>query len=243
VIGAPNGTTYSTAIAGRGASGTLNGWKTGSRRAILAWPNWKVVNAGTSAVETRPAEMYVAGVMAAVDSAEGYWVSPSNHEVKGVVEPETMITFAINDPNSQANLLNGAGIVTFINAFGSGYRVWGNRNAGFPANTDPEVFISVIRTSDVIDVSVEQAMLQWLDRPLNQALIDGVRQTVNGFLNTLAGRGAILDGKCIYIPAKNPPAQLAAGQLIFDVDYMPPVPGERITFDRFINIAYLSKLA
>lgn len=243
VLEAPNGTTYSTAIAGRGSSGTINGWKTGSKRALLAWPNWKVVNNGTSAIEVRPASMYLAGQIAATDDAEGYWNSPSNRQVKGVIEPEVLVTFAINDPNSQANLLNGAGICTSINAFGSGYRTWGNRNAGFPGATDPETFISVIRTSDVIDVSVENAMLQWLDKPINNALIDGVRQTVNQFINTLAGRGAVIDGKCIYVPAKNPPSEIAAGHLVFDVDYMPPVPGERITFDRYINIAYLAKLA
>lgn len=243
ILEAPNGTTYANAIAGRGASGTVNGWKTGSKRAVLAWPNYKVVNNGTSIVEVRPASMYLAGLIASTDESLGYWYSPSNREIKGVTEPETLITFAINDPTCQANLLNGAGICTTINAFGSGFRAWGNRNAGFPAATDPETFISVIRTSDVIDVSVENAMLQWLDRPINQALIDGVRQTVNGFLNTLAGRGAILDGKCLYIPAKNPAIEIAAGHLVFDVDYMPPVPGERITFDRYINIAYLSKLA
>lgn len=240
IFDAPTATSYATAIAGRGSSGTINGWKTGDKRAILAWPNWKVVNAGTGVTEVRPASQYLAGVICAVDTNEGYWNSPSNHQVLGVVEPEVLVTFALNDQNCQANLLNAAGITTAINA--GGFRTWGNRSAAYPTSTAPEQFIPVLRTSDTIDVSVELAMLQYIDKPLNQALLDAVRATVNGFLNTLAGRGAIIDGKCLYIPAKNPALELAAGHVVFDIDYMPPVPGERITFDRFINIAYLANL-
>lgn len=39
----------------------------------------------------------------------------------------------INDPNSEANLLNEAGIITVFNSYGTGIRLWGNRSAAFPS--------------------------------------------------------------------------------------------------------------
>ena len=38
---------------------------------------------------------------------------------------------AINDANSEANLLNEAGIITVFNSYGTGIRLWGNRSAAF----------------------------------------------------------------------------------------------------------------
>ena len=243
IYSAPNGTNYTTALAGRGSSGTVPGFKAGSNRVILAWPNWKVVNNGTGVTETRPADQYLAGVIAATDANFGYWYSPSNKQVLGVVEPETAVQWSINDETCQANILNGAGVVTIINAFGGGFRFWGNRNASFPAASGPETFISVVRTTGVIDTSIEFAMLQYLDEPLDQAIIDAIRNTVNGFLNALKGRRAILGGQCQFLPEKNPALELAAGHLVFDVDYMAPPSTERITFDRALNIEYLKTLA
>jgi phage tail sheath protein FI len=85
-------------------------------------------------------------------------------------------------------------------------------------------------------------MIQFIDRPINNALIDAITETVNGFIRTLIGREALVDGECTYNPSKNPPTQVANGQLVFDLTFMPPVPGERITFEAFIDINLLSNL-
>jgi len=90
--------------------------------------------------------------------------------------------------------------------------------------------------------SVELSMLQFIDRPINQALIDDIRESVNSFIRTLIGRGALIDGKCSYDPAKNEATQIAAGHLVFDIEFMPPTPAERITFESFINIELLNQL-
>jgi uncharacterized protein len=152
------------------------------------------------------------------------------------------ITAHISDPQSQANILNENGIVTVFNSFGTGLRSWGNRSASFPSSTAPSNFIAVQRTADIIHESIERACLQFIDRPINQALIDAIRDTVNAFMRTLIQRGAIIDGVCTYDPAKNEPTQLAAGQIVFDIEFMPPTPAERITFDSFINIEFLRQL-
>ena len=155
---------------------------------------------------------------------------------------ELPITALINDSTTEANALNEAGIVTLFNSFGSGIKTWGNRSAAFPTDTSPENFINVQRTADILHESIEYNMLQFIDRPINQALIDSIRESVNGFIRTLIMRGALIDGKCVYDPAKNPATEIAAGHLVFDLEFMPPTPAERITFESFINIELLKAL-
>ena len=67
-------------------------------------------------------------------------------------------------------------------------------------------------------------------------------QSVNAFIRTLISRGALIDGKCTYDPTKNPPTEIALGHLTFDLEFMPPTPAERITFESFINIELLKQL-
>jgi phage tail sheath protein FI len=157
-------------------------------------------------------------------------------------DPELVISGDIADASTEANALNEAGICTYIN-IGGEYRTWGNRSAAFPTNTAPENFLSVQMTADVIHDSIEQAMLPFIDQPLTAGLIDSIQETVNGFIRTLIGRGALIDGSyCVYNPAKNPVEQLALGQIVFDIVMMPPVAAERITFESFIDIKLLANL-
>lgn len=235
------------AITGRGPSGTY--FNTSNKRAILAYPMMKVsdpnpgnaVN-GIAPDILSPYSQHLAGVIAQVDIEEGYWVSPSNHEIAGITGVERQLTAAINDETTETNLLNGAGIVTIFNAFGTGIRVWGNRNASFPSSTAVDNFIPVRRTADVIEESIELAQMQFLDQPINFATIDAVRESVNSFLRSLVQRGAIVDGECYYNPADNPTNELAAGHVTFTYTFLPPPPMERMTFKAVIDINLLKAL-
>lgn len=241
LIDAPIGTTVSEAIAGRGSDGTIN-FNTSNKRAVLCFPHVKRYDTATDAEVLEPLSQRLAGVIAARDVEKGYWWSPSNAEIKGIVGMELPITALINDSTTEANALNEAGVVTLFNSFGTGIRTWGNRSAAFPTNTSPENFINVQRTADILHESIEYNMLQYIDRPINQALIDTIRESVNGFIRTLIMRGALIDGKCVYDPAKNPVTEIAAGHLTFDLEFMPPTPAERITFESYINIELLKAL-
>ncbi len=241
LIDAPAGITVQQAVEGRGPSGSIN-FNTSSERAILCYPHLKVYDPLTNADRLEPMSPRLAGLMCATDVERGYWWSPSNQEFKGIVGTERPITARVNDPQSEANLLNETGIVTVFNSFGSGYRAWGNRSAAWPSVSHPKNFICVRRTADVLHESVEYAMLQFLDRPINDALIDDIRGSVNAFVRTLVGRGALIDGSCTYDPSKNPPTELALGHLTFDIAFMPPTPAERISFESFIDINLLRGL-
>lgn len=241
LIDAPVGTTVQEAITGRGPSGTIN-FETSSKRAVLCFPHVKRYDTATDTEVLEPLSQRLAGVIAAKDVDKGYWWSPSNTEIKGITGSEIAITALINDSTTEANALNEAGIVTLFNSFGTGIRAWGNRSAAFPTETSPANFINVQRTADILHESIEYAMLQFIDRPINQALIDSIRESVNGFIRTLIMRGALIDGRCVYDVAKNPVTEIAAGHLTFDIEFMPPTPAERISFESFINVELLKAL-
>lgn len=234
------GDTPTDAITDRGDATTPFG--TSSKRAILTYPRLKAFDAASNANIVVPYSAYLAGLIAATDNKDGYWFSPSNREIKGIVGVERLISAAVNDASTEANLLNEKGIVTVFNSFGTGIRSWGNRSAAFPTSTAPGNFIAVQRTSDILHESLELATLQFIDQPLNNALIDAIRDSVNSFIRSLIQRGALIDGECTYDPTKNPSTELAAGHVTFDITFMPPTPAERITFESFIDINLLKTL-
>lgn len=238
LLDAPAGTTVSVAIAGRGPNGVIN-FNTSSKRAILCYPYVRAYDASIDATILQPYSQFLAGVIAATDNEFGYWFSPSNKEINGITGTEIKLSAAVNDAQTDVNALNEVGIVTIFNSFGTGLRTWGNRSASFPTSTTVDNFISVQRTADIVHESLELAMLQFIDQPITQAVIDAIRETGNQFLRTLIGRGAVIDGSVTYDPAKNPQTELAAGHLTFDIEFIPPTPAERITFESFLNIELL----
>ncbi|MBV8362434.1 MAG: phage tail sheath family protein, partial [Deltaproteobacteria bacterium] len=98
------------------------------------------------------------------------------------------------------------------------------------------------RVMDGIEQSVQLALIQYLDQPINNALIASILASVNSFLRTLIGRGALIAGTATFNPAENPASQIANGQLVFDIDCMPPPPAERLTFNVTIDTSLLGQL-
>ncbi len=258
LIDSPPSMPVASAISNRGTPG--NAFNTSSKRAILCYPQESFYDTGIiptgvtlgatgapvmsqfNALAVGPYSSWVAGSIAAQDLANGYWWSPSNVEIEGILGPDVQLYASAIDANSDVNNLNSNGIVTVFNAFGTGFRVWGNRSSAYPSSTAPDNFISVRRTMDVIEESVELAMLQFIDQPISNALITAILASVNSFLRSLIQRGALVAGSASYDPAANPPAQISAGQLVFDIDVMPPPPAERLTFQTFIDISLLQQL-
>ena len=223
--------TVSAAIGWRTSTAPYN---TASERMVLCFPYLK----DRFGVE-RPYSQFLAGAIANKDSVRGYWFSPSNTELVGAIEPKIQMTMSYTDAGSDANLLNEKGYVTVFSAFGTGLRVWGNRSALFPTSTSPKNFIAVRRVADLLHESLEAAMLPFLDQPINTALIDAIKETVNAFMRTLIARGALVDGECVFDSAKNPETEIAQGKLLFDFNFMPPVPMERVRFESFVDISLL----
>lgn len=239
---APASTTVAGAIAGRGIAGTI-GFNTSDKRVVLLYPQIKTYDTATNANGNYWYSAFYCGVMIANDQNNGYWWSPSNKEIKSAVGIERNITSNLSDASTEANQLNEVGITTVYASFGTGYRVWGNRNAAYPSNTSVCNFVNIQRTDDIVSESVELGALKYIDRPIDQAFIDLVREEGNAFIRSLVQRGALLPGsKLVYNPADNDPAELAAGHITFERQYMVPAPAERITFKSVLDINLLKAL-
>jgi hypothetical protein len=231
----PIGATVSQVITGRGSNGVID-LATGSRRAVLCYPFVQVAGI------LEPYSQNLAGLAASVDLNEGFWVSPSNHTLTRVEALERPITWSLGDPSCEANQLNAVGIVTAVRGYGTGFLAWGNRSAAWPTDTDPRNFICVQVVQDVFDEAVERAMLPYVDRPLNRATLDAVRETVNTYITGLVQKGALVGGSCTWSPADNPTSELALGHAVFTNSIMPPVPMEEITFKSQVDTTWLATL-
>ncbi|WP_153799073.1 phage tail sheath family protein [Foetidibacter luteolus] len=243
VLDSTYGMSVSDAIAARGGASSSN-FNTADERAILLYPYLKAYDEATGSDQVDfPYSAFYAGVMAATDREFGYWFSPSNKPIRGITGVEKQISASLNDDTADTNILNAAGITTVFNSFGTGFLAWGNRNASFPVNTTPKNFISMRRIADVIHESLEQACMQFSDRPINMALIDDIRQTGNNFIGILVGRGALIEGsRVVFKKANNPDPDLANGHVKFDIEFMGATPAERITFLSRLDISLYSNL-
>jgi len=240
-IDAPIGTTPAQALSGRGPSGSIN-FNTSSERVRLCYPHVKVYDPATDSEKLQPLSIRAAGLRARVDDERGYWWSSSNNELVGVIGLERSLTARVDDPYSEVNLLNENGITTVFNSFGTGLRLWGNRTAAWPTVTHMKNFENVRRTKDIVDESIRYSSLQFVDRPINDALIESIVETVNQFLRKLIRDEALIGGECWYDSARNPQTQIELGQLLFNYKLTPPPPFERGTFETEITGEYLATL-
>lgn len=208
----------------------------GSERAYLVDP-WLMVRRPDGSQAPEPASARVAGLIALSDEINGFWASPSNQVIRGVLRPARSLSWAIDDPNTQANYLNEVGVATFI--VHDGVRLWGNRSCA----TDPRwSFLCVRRTADMINESLLYAHLWAVDRNITKTYVDEVTEGVNAYLRQLKAKGAILGGKCWADPDLNTSEAIADGRVYFDFDFTPTYPAEHITFRSRMVGDYLEEI-
>lgn len=207
----------------------------GSPRVYMVDPGVKKLIDG--AVADAPASPCVAGLIAKSDNDRGFWWSPSNQNINGIIGTTRAVDFALGDANARANLLNEQKIATIIRQ--DGYRLWGNRTL----SSDPKwAFLSVRRTADIINDSLLRAHLWAVDRNITKTYIQDVTEGVNAYLRHLTTIGAILGGRCWADPELNTPDQIAQGKVYFDFDFTPPYPAEHITFRSQMVQDYLTEI-
>ena len=204
-----------------------------SRRLFLVDPGVKV---GTPAA-VEPASARVAGLIARTDADRGFWWSPSNQPIVGVVGTTRPVDFRLGDPTSRANMLNENDIATIIRE--DGFRLWGNRTT----SSDPKWrFLNVARIADAVNERILHGHLWAVDRNLTRTYLADVVEGVNAFLRELVGLGAILGGRCWADPDLNTAESIAAGKATFSFDFTPVNPAERVTFNSIVTNDYLEDL-
>ncbi|MDH5179760.1 MAG: phage tail sheath subtilisin-like domain-containing protein [Gammaproteobacteria bacterium] len=209
----------------------------GSRRVYVVDPAVEVWDTATNSSISQPASARVAGMIAKSDNERGFWWSPSNREMYGIVGTTRAVDFALDDPNARANYLNENEVATIIRK--EGYRLWGNRTT----SSDPKwAFLSVVRTADMINESLLKAHLWAVDRNITKTYLEDVTEGVNAYLRSLTAQGAILGGKCWADPELNTPANISAGKVYFDFDFSPNYPAEHITFRSHLVNDYIEEI-
>jgi phage tail sheath protein FI len=195
----------------------------GSPRVYVVDPWVKIMKGG--AIISEPPSARVAGLIAKIDNDRGFWWSPSNNVVNGILGTSRAVDFALGDPNARANHLNENEVATIIQE--DGYRLWGNRTC----SSDPLwAFLSVRRTADMVNESLLQAHLWAVDRNITKTYVEDVTEGVNAYLRHLTAQGAILGGRCWADPDLNTPASVQDGKIYFNFDFTPPYPAEHIVF-------------
>ena len=208
----------------------------GSSRVYGIYPWVKILDSLGNILE-EPASARVAGLIVKSDNERGFWWSPSNLVINGIIGISKPIDFVLGDVNSKANYLNENNIATIIQE--SGFRLWGNRTL----SADPKwSFLQARRTADMINDSLLKAHLWAVDRNITKTYIEDVLEGVNNYLRHLKTIGAIIGGSAFVDPELNTPDQIAQGKVSFDFDFTPPYPAEHIIFrSRMVN-NYLSEI-
>jgi phage tail sheath protein FI len=207
-----------------------------SSRLFLADP-WHKVFDGSGEIVSVPPSSRIAGVIAKIDNERGFWASPSNQPIAGIIGTTRPIDFKLGDRTARANLLNEGKVATTIRH--NGFRLWGNRSL----TTDAKwVFLSVRRTADMINDSLLRAHLWAVDRGITKTYVDDVSESVNAYLRDLKAMGAILGGECWADPDLNSAANIALGKIYFNFDFTPVYPAEHITFRSHLVNDYIEEV-
>lgn len=234
----PKGTSLSKAISGRGPLGDINA-SASSERVRHFFPY-----ALGSSNSLESLAVHAAGLRMKVDTENGYWFSTSNRELKGVIGSELPLTARIDDEQSETNLLNAVGISTIFNSFGTGFRLWGNRSSNYPTVTHIINFETALRTGDLIDESIRRVELQYVDRPIDDALIDSLLETIDTYLRSLqsiVGYSVGLDYD--YVNGKEGLVDaFSKGLIPLTYDYTPKIPAELISNRSVMTRKYLVNL-
>lgn len=231
-VDAPTGTKLAQAITGRGPQGTIN-FNTSSPRVRHYFPHVK------NGEKLESLATHAAGLRMKVDVEKGYWWSTSNRNLKGVTDTELRLTARIDDYQSETNALNAAGITTVFNSFGTGFRLWGNRSACYPTVTHIKNFETAMRTGDLIDESIRRFELQYIDRPIDDALIDSLLESIDTYMRTLksiVGYSVQLDPDADLVDS------FSKGQVPIQYEFTPKIPAERITNTSVMTRKYLVNL-
>lgn len=207
-------------------------------RLLIVEPMVKIFK--NAAPVNEPPSARVAGLQAKVDYEKGFWHSPSNKVIEGIIGTSRVIEHSFNDPAVESQLLNRNAIACVVRASNGGYKLWGSR---VPSSDSLKQFWSVRRAHDTIIDSIELAAEPFIDQPFSlQSLVD-IAETVNSALRRWQGLGATLGGRVWLDSSLNTKETWASGHLYISYDAEAPAPIEHITFMFNRNTGYYETLA
>lgn len=165
--------------------------------------------------------------------------SPSNKSLKAdktVLKDGSNVFLSL----TEANFLNGSGIVTAIN-FASGWKSWGNYTGYYPTSTDPkDVFMCARDMFNYVSNHLALTYFSKVDSPTNTRLVTNVVDSENIYLNSLVASQMLVGGRIEYRPEDNPTTNLLAGKIKFKIFIAPTLPAQVLEFDLELDVNYYS---
>lgn len=202
-------------------------------RLMVVDPFVKVSKAGSPV--SMPADAAILGLQATVDYEDGFWYSPSNRVLQGVLGTHRPIEHSFSDRSVESQYLNRNHVSTVVRSPQGGWKLFGNR----VAKSDPlKVFWSVRRAHDVMIESIELASEPFIDLPFSKQHLVDIAETVNRALRRWQALGATLGGRVWLDPALNTAESMSAGLLYIHYDGEAPAPMEHLVFVFNRNTGY-----
>ncbi|ELY2768455.1 phage tail sheath protein [Cronobacter malonaticus] len=209
----------------------------GQRELMLIWPDFIAWNTTTSASDTAFATARALGLRARIDQETGWHKTLSNVAVNGVTGISASVFWDLQEPGTDADLLNQAGVTTLIRK--DGFRFWGNRCC----SDDPLfLFENYTRTAQVLADTIAEAHMWAMDKPVTPTLIRDIVDGINAKFRELKTAGYIVDAQCWVDESANDKETLKAGKLLLDYDYTPVPPLDNLTLRQRITDKYLANL-
>ena len=210
----------------------------GAREAMVIWPNFQAFD--VDAEETRPlsAVAKALGHRARLDRQFGWHKTLSNIPVNSVTGISKDVFWDLQDPNTDAGLLNAADVTTLINK--GGFRFWGSRTT----SDDPLfAFENYTRSAQVIADTLAEAHLWAVDKPMHPSLVRDIIEGINAKFREWVRLGYLMGGEAWFDESANSPESLKDGKLFIDYDYTPVPPLENLNLMQRITDRYLVDFA
>jgi phage tail sheath protein FI len=209
-----------------------------ARELMMIWPRVKVATPGTGVVVDASPVAYAMGLRAKIDAEQGWHKTLSNVPMNGVLGISKDVFWDLQNPDTDAGLLNGAGITTLIR--NQGFRFWGSRTC---ATDELFAFESATRTAQILADTMAEGHFWAVDKPLHPSLVKDILEGINAKFRELKNLGYILNGQAWYDEEVNVSATLKNGKLTLDYDYTPVPPLEDLTFQQRITDRYYADFA
>ena len=210
----------------------------GARELMTIWPDFINWDTTTNADTPASAIARALGLRAKLDEQVGWHKTLSNVPVNGVSGLSRDIYWDLQNPATDAGLLNAADVTTLIRR--EGFRFWGSRTC----SDDPLfAFENYTRTAQVLADTMAEGQFWAVDKPMHASLVRDIVEGINAKFRELVRLGYLIGGECWYDEAANDKDTLKAGKLYLDYDYTPVPPLENLNLRQRITDRYLVDFA
>lgn len=210
----------------------------GQREVMPIFGDFTKWDTATNASGTIWATAKAMAMRALIDKEIGWHKTLSNVAVTGVEGLTKQVFWSLQDPDTDAGLLNADDITCLIQA--DGFRFWGSRTC----SDDPLFqFENYTRTAQILADTIAEAHMWAVDKPMTPTLVKDIIEGIKAKGRELVSLGYLIGFDCWYNEEVNDKDTLKAGKLYIDYDYTPVPPLENLMFQQRITDRYLVDFA